>query len=263
MLSKRSSKVAAQIAERERERIQDRREKFEGTLSRIRERLRERAQEIEGECGEFFDLANVTFSDVEEDLIDAQQYRGQIQELKQARQECVNSVAKGNLTRARDRLQQLKSDVKAFRWAIRNLIGDEIEDETDAETKGRGEVAEKIRDRIQEIKRIGDEIQAIDEKVAERCTEMVQQMEELENEGEYSKIQNRIKVALQGCTDAQEEVKGKKGKATTSTTKRKGTTTTLEGATTTTMKGGGGQKATTTTMVENVTSTTMGGHERR
>jgi putative cell wall-binding protein len=238
-----ASKVAAQIMKQEREMLKELRQKFEEKRLRIQERLQERIQEMNNECGEFFDLANATLSDVEDDLGDVQQYKERLQEMVQVRQECMNSIASGNLTRARERIQQLKSDAKVFRWDLKNLIGDEIEDELDIETRGKSEVADRIQEKIQEVKRIRDEIQETDENIAERCTEMIQQMEELENEGRYSEIHSKIKVALQGCVSAQEESRGDGNKTTTTTVRGKqGTTTTtiIEGVvTTTTIKGHG------------------------
>ena len=228
-----ASKVAARIARLERLRIQKLRKKFEERLPRILEKLEERAQEIGEECGEFFDLANVTITDLEANLTDVQDYKNKIKELNRARNECVQAIAKGNLTKARNRLQQLKSDVKLLRWEIRYLIKEEIQDETDAETVNSKEIAAKIREKVQEISQIKEELQEAKNELAEKCRERVEEIEELENEGQYSKIQSKIKVALQGCATAREKIKGEGKKATTTTT------TTIGGITTTTMKGHG------------------------
>lgn len=225
-----AAQVAAQIAVKERARIEELRQKFEEKRLRIIERLREKSQWIDGECAQYFELANYTVSGLGDGV--SEQYQNRIQELKEIRSECENGLSEGNLTRRRDRMQQLKSEVNALRWELRNYISDEIQEEIETETKSKREIIDNVRSRIQEIKEIRNEIQAIDEKVAERCTEMIQEMEELENEGEYSKIQSRIKIALQKCTTAQEEVEGKKGKDTTTTT---------QGETTTTIRGQGGR----------------------
>jgi len=230
-----ASKVAAQIAKREREMIQKQREKFGERLSRILEKLEERAQEIGEECGEFFDLANVTITDLEANLTDVQEYRNRVRELNRARNECAEAIKKGNLTKARNRLQQLKSDVKSLRWEIRDLIKEEIGEETDAETVNAKEIAAKIRENVQEISQIKEELREAKNELAEKCRERVEEIEELENEGQYSKIHGRIKVALKECTTAQEKIKGREEKDTT-------TTTTIAENVTTTIKGGHGKR---------------------
>lgn len=211
-----ASKVAARIAERERDRIAKLEERFRERLSKINERLGNRAQEIKEECGEFFDLANVTITDLESNLTDAQEYKNRVRELNQARNECASAVGKGNLTRAKERLQQLKSDVKSLRWELKHLIKDEIKDETDSETANARETAAKIRGRVQEISQIREELGDARNELAEECRERVEEIERLENEGQYSEIQNRIKVALEGCASAQKagdgKDKGKEGK---------------------------------------------------
>ncbi|MBN2014615.1 MAG: cell wall-binding repeat-containing protein [Candidatus Altiarchaeota archaeon] len=221
-LTGKATQVAALIAKKEGARIEELRQKFEEKRSRILEKLREKSQWIDGECAQYFELVNSTVSGLEDGV--GEQYKNRIQELKEIRAECENGLSEGNLTRRRDSMQQLKSEVKTLRWELREYISDEIQDETDTETKNTKEIAERLRERIQEIKEIRDEILAVDEKVAERCAEMVQEMEELENKGEYSRIQDRINVALQGCSNAQEKIK-EKGKKDTTTIVELTTTT--------------------------------------
>ena len=215
-----ASRVAARIARLERSRIQKLQEKFRERLPRILEKLKERAQEIEEECGEFFDLANVTITELETNLTNVREYKNRVRELKRARNECVQAVARGNLTKARNRLQHLKSDVKSLRWEIRDLIRGEIKEETDAETVNATEIAAKIRERVQEVSRIKEELLGVRNELAEKCRERAEKIEELENRSQYSRIHERIKVALRECADV------RKGKGITMTTEAVTTTST-------------------------------------
>jgi len=240
-----ASKVAAMIARLERSRIQKLQEKFRERLPRILEKLEERAREIREECVNFFDLANVTITDLETNLTNVQEYKNRVRELNLVRKECMQAIAGGNLTKARNRLQQLKSDVKSLRWEIRDLIREEIKEETDAETVNAAEIAAKIRERVQEVSRIREELLGVRNELAEKCRERVEEIEELEKRGQYSRIHERIKIALRECADVR---------------KGKGITTTTEAVTTTSTSV---EVTATTTSITTIPATTMKGHRGR
>lgn len=149
------TRVAARMVEKEIFRIQKIREKFKNGISKIADKLKERVEEINQTCIEFFELANSTIDALEENITDIQEYRNIIRELNYKRTECLDSISRGNYTRARDMAQRIKSNVEMMRWRLRNLTRPEFQRRIEWEIRSiavAGREIERVRSLTEDLK---------------------------------------------------------------------------------------------------------------
>ncbi len=176
------SSIASKIAERDRDRIRNKSQKFEKLKEQNHEQLREKLMLQSEECDLFFDEGNASLSDMAG-------FQNRIAELNQLRLNCKNQMDSTDPLKAQTALQQMKNAVYGIQWSLGA--------KKNAETQKRSESAQEIRNQVRAVKELGGD------NANSECMLRIQEMESLENQGEYTQVQLRIKTATQACAKTQ------------------------------------------------------------
>ncbi len=209
--------IAKKLMKKLRERIRKLREEYHKLKERIKEKLEENDERIKKACEIAYEKAKSiieSFNETEEIPSTIEARYSLIEALKE---DCDNALQNEEYFKAFKIAREMRHETDMLVWQARNILGEEINEEIQAETRPKRELMKRVtalKARIEKMKEIL-------EKLPERCRKELRIANELANKGEYKRAMEKLMIAKRYCEIekirklrriAAKEVKGKKAK---------------------------------------------------